>query len=187
MNIKGTNKDTKHRLVVSAAFEQKGIGKNGKPMTGYNIVFSAANDRLTKKDIEAGKVQTAPMLAYNKYTDKNGKPATSFTMPYSKGQYDSIMKAANTKGDKPVIEAAVFPKNGGLVVNINTLETPKYKFDAEKHAANTELGRNLAAEKRAEKENQAQAEADKEAKGRDVPNAPEAAAAENDLEAAPFG
>lgn len=167
-NIKGLGKDTKHRLAIIGAFEQKGENKNGVKMTGYNIAFRMCNDTLTKKDIEAGKGQTAPMLAYDSYTDKSGEKKTSFTRPYSKDQYDAIMAAANTKGDKPVIEACVFPKDNGLVVNTNSLSTPKKAYDEKKDKANTEKLRELAAEKRNERENQAEAEIQAENEGAEV-------------------
>lgn len=158
-NIKGMPKDTVHRLVMTGAFPQKGKNANGQELTGYNIAFKMAQDRVTKTAIEEGKGQTAPMLAYNSYTDKTtGEKKTSFTVPYSKEQYDKIMAAANTKGDKPVIDAQVFAKNGGLVVNTNTLSTPKYKYDAAKDKANTERIREIASEKRAAKENEAEAQ-----------------------------
>ena len=160
-NIKGMSKDTMHRLVITGAFPQKGANKNGVEMTGYNIAFRMANDRLTKADIEAGKGQTAPMLAYDSYTDaKTGKQMTSFTRPYSRDQYDKIMAAANQKGDKPVIEAQVFARNGGLVVNTDTLATPKYKYDETKDKANTTLLRDNAAKARDARENQAEAQAE---------------------------
>lgn len=162
-NIKGTKKDDKHRLVMLAAFPQKGE-HNGKPMTGYNISFAMAQDRVKAADIEAGKGQTAPMLAYDSYTDKKtGEKKLSTTRPYSKEQYDKIMAAANTKGDKPVIEAAVFARDGGLVVNTNTLETPKFKFDDAKHKANIDKSREIASKQREGRENAAEAQIQTEA------------------------
>lgn len=162
-NIKGTPKDAKHRLVMLAAFPQKGE-HNGKPMTGYNISFAMAQDRVKAADIEAGKGQTAPMLAYDSYKDKEtGEKKLSTTRPYSKDQYDKIMQMANTKGDKPVIEASVFARDGGLIVNTNTIETPKFKFDAEKHKANVEKSREIASKQRDAKENAAEAEMQTEA------------------------
>lgn len=174
-NIKGGSKDTKYRLVVSGAYPQKGVNQNGVAMTGYNIAFRMANDRLTKKDIEAGKGQTAPMLAYDSYTDKNGEKQTSFTRPYSKEQYDAIMAAANTKGDKPVIEAAVFPRNNGLVVNTNTLETPKVKYDKDKDIANTTAAREVAAAQREAREQQAEAQNEKQSEAEAQAGEPELA------------
>lgn len=163
-NIKGMPKNAVHRMVITGAFPQQGTNKNGVEMTGYNIAFRMANDRLTKADIEAGKGQTAPMLAYDSYTDKNtGEKKNSFTRPYSKEQYEKIMAAANTKGDKPVIEAQVFPRNGGLVVNTETLATPKFKYDAAKDKANTEALRDKAAAQREARENQAEAQVETEA------------------------
>lgn len=162
-NIKGGAKDTKYRLVISGAYPQKGKNANGVEMTGYNIAFRMANDRMTKADITAGKAQTAPMLAYDSYTDKNGEKQTSFTRPYSKEQYESIMAAANTKGDKPVIEACVFPRNNGLVVNTNTLSTPKYKYDKAKDAENTNKAREVAAAQREAREQQAEAQTEQQA------------------------
>lgn len=158
-NVRGLPKTTMHRLVLTSAFPQK-----GDKLNGYNLSFAMAMDRMTKADIEAGKGQTAPMLAYNKYTDKTtGEEKTSHTMAYSKQQYDAIMAAANTKGDKPVIEAQVFPKNGGLFVNTKNLATPKYKFNDEKHKANIELAREISAKAKDAKENQAEAEAQAQA------------------------
>lgn len=161
MNVRGNAKDTKYRIAIISAFPQKGVGKNGVPLTGYNVTLRAANDTLTKKDIQAGKGQTAPMLAYNKY-EKDGKEAVSNAVAYSKDQYDAMMAAANTKGDKPVIEASVFPKKGALVVNTKDMQTPKKAYDHAKDLANTEAVRDVKAKTQQKNEAQMAAEAEKQ-------------------------
>lgn len=132
------------RLYIAAAFPQKA------PMTGYNLAIGVANDLGARK---GQNIQSAPMLAYDHYTGKDGKPGTSYTRGYSKEQYDAIMAVANTKGDCPVFKANVFPKNNGMVVDTNTLAKTNKPFDKAAHDENTKLVREA---KQAEREAQAQ-------------------------------
>lgn len=167
-NISGNKSDERKgaRLVVASAFPQKGEG-----LTGYNVAIKFANDTLTKKDIEAGKGQSAPMLNYGHVKNKDGKDVSVYTVPYSKEQYDKIMAASLVGKDKqgndtkPVFIADVFPKNGKLLVNTQTLQTPTKPFDAAKDEKNTKLIRERAAEQRAAKsaEVEAQTETQQEA------------------------
>ena len=154
-NFRKESKNSKEqvRLYIAAAFEQKA------PMNGYNLAIGVANDLGARK---GQNLQSAPMLAYDHYTGKDGKPGVSYTRPYSKEQYDAIMAVANTKGDKPVFKADVFPKNNGMVVNTNTLKKTSKPFDKAEHDKNTELAREMAAKER-EAQAQAQNEAEAEA------------------------
>ena len=145
MNLKG--KSTKgHELYVSRAREAK--GEKG----GHFISLGLACDRLPEADID-----TAPMLVYKQYKDKNGADQTSFDAWYSDSQYESIMAAANTDGDRPVIKGdLMFRKGGGsaLIVNTKSLTTPEKPFDYEAHQANLDSARKAKADARAKVEAQ---------------------------------
>lgn len=140
------------RLYLAAAFPQK------PPMEGYNLAIGVANDLGARK---GQNIQSAPMLAYDRYTDKNGKPGTSYTRGYSKAQYEAIMAVANTKGDFPVFKANVFPKSNGMLVDTNSLAKTNKPFSKADHDKNTELAREAKAAERAQaqKQNEAEAEA----------------------------
>lgn len=152
-NFRKESKNSKEgvRLYVAAAFPQKA------PMTGYNMAIGVANDLGPRK---GQNLQSAPMLAYDNYTTKDGKEGTSYTRPYSKEQYNAIMAIANTKGDCPVFKADVFPKNNGMVVNTSTLAKTSKPFDKAEHQKNTELARAEVAKQREAQQAQAQNEAE---------------------------
>ncbi len=151
------------RLVVTGVFKQK-----GENLTGYNVALKFANDLLTDKDIQAGKGQSAPMLAYNKYIDKNGKEQTSYTVPYSENQVKEMMAVGKLSGNKKVktpeeltgavIEGDVFPDKGYLKVNTKTLNKPAKAYNKENDTKNTAILRENAKAAREAKAAQAQAD-----------------------------
>lgn len=149
------------RVHISADFDQRA------PMKGKNVVISISNDTREGDDIK-----TDPMLVYQRYKDKQGAEAVSYTASYSESQYNAMMAAANHDGDKPVLIADLFPnkRGDGLVVNTNTLRTPDVPFDAEKHREVTEAAR-------------ADKKAAREAKNAEREAANEAAASEASAEA----
>lgn len=142
------------RVHVSSVFDQKGPGMDGK-----NVAFSISNDTREPED-----VITNPMLVYDKYTDKQGNVKNTFTAEYSKSQWEKIEAFANKDGDAMVLEADLFPnaRGKGLVVNTNTLKTPEVPFDAQKHRENTLAAREAKKAAYNEKQNQAEADKDKE-------------------------
>ena len=151
MNIRGTSANDFHRIAMVGYKEvpAKEAGKEGFVLAA----FRACNDTLSPEQIADGKGQTAPMLTYNKYKDKNtGEEKVSNWSRISKSQYDKIMEIANLAGDKPVFEAQVFPKNGGILPNTNTLRKPDNPYNHEKDVKNTQACKDVAAAKRASKE-----------------------------------
>lgn len=143
MKLKG--KSTKgHELYVSRAREASGEKK------GYFVSLGLACDRLPEDQID-----TAPMLVYKQYKDRNGETQTSFDAWYSDSQYEAIMAAANTEGDKPVVKGdLMFRKGAGssLILNTKTLSTPDTPFDFEAHQTNLAEARAAKAEARAKVE-----------------------------------
>jgi len=129
------------RLVVVGAFDQKGEG-----MTGKNVAFAIAADQET----EASNVITDPMLHYGTYKDDAGKEQSTYTVPYSKQEFERIEQAANKDGDKWVVQGNVFPSEHrkGLHVNTKSLTTPDVPFSNDKHKAMIDAGRAFKAEQR---------------------------------------
>lgn len=151
-----------NRIHATGIFEQTGTHKNGKPMDGYNIAFSMSND-----EAEGSDVFTDPMLKYDTYIDADGDPQYTFTVPYSKSQYEELMETANLGEDgkgMPVVNADLMPNPSGkgLLVNTKTMTTPENGFDPVAHKENTKSAREVKAQNR-EAANIAKAESSAEA------------------------
>lgn len=133
------------RVEVVSVFDQVGAGR-----TGVNVAFGIANDTRAPED-----VVTNPMLSYGTYKDKDGNTKDTYTVGYSRAQWDEVQAAANKDGDRLVVEADLFPrKNGpGLMVNTKTLKTPEQPFDLAKHKENTETARAAKKSAKADKDN----------------------------------
>lgn len=132
------------RVHVSSVFDQVGEGRTGK-----NVAFSISNDERSPED-----VITNPMLSYGTYTDKEGQKKDTYTVGYSKTQWEAIQAAANKDGDALVLEADLFPreKGKGLMVNTKTLKTPEKPFDSKAHKANLAAARDAKKVAKAEQD-----------------------------------
>lgn len=139
------NRENK-RLYIAGAFTS-----NSTENKDIRAIISVANDLSEPED-----VSLKPMLMYDTNNrTKNGEPTTSYTVMYSRDDWDKITDNANYDGDDVVINADVVPTihhndnrtSYGFKVVPDSVTKPDIPFDYDTHVTNTKNARNIKATK----------------------------------------
>lgn len=93
-NLKGTGAMNQRDLIVS--YQESQLYTNDKGRTTAFLTVQLDQSTMTQKDAKAGKADSNPYLNSNSVEGKDGDTFVSHTVPYTKGQLDTI-EAAGTK------------------------------------------------------------------------------------------